>query len=198
MKCSQCENEAFFTVGEEDKQAPLCIDHYTKFFNVIKQRDIMLKQEMNWLEDYMQYTIGLSPSPPRYDVTQVHSTINTGDVVLNNISVDRSVIGVVNTGNVEKIDSAITIMKESGEEELSVAIQSLSEAVLTNQEADSEVKKEILDILSVLSSQAVMPTDSRNSSAMQILIKRLGNLVNSIKTLGGIWDTVSQFIENAF
>jgi len=198
MKCSQCENDAFFTVGEKDKQSPLCIDHYAKFSNVIKDRDTMIKQEINYLEDYMGYIMGLTSTPPRYDVTQIHSTINTGDVVLNNISVDRSVIGSVNTGNVERIDSAITIIKQSGEEELSEAIQKLSEAVLTNQEVDSEVKKEILDILSVLSSQAVMPNESRNSSAMQTLINRLGTLYNSIKTLKGIWETLSQIVENAF
>lgn len=198
MKCSQCKNEALFTVGEEGKQTPLCLDHYTKFFNIIKDRDTMLKQEMNYLEDYMQWVVGLTSTPPRYDATQIHSTINTGDVVLNNISVDRSVIGVVNTGNVEKIDSAITIMKQSGEEDLSEAIQRLSEAVLTNQEADSELKKEILDILNVLSSQAVMPVENRSSSAMQILIKRLGNLYNSIKPLKEIWETLSKIIENAF
>ena len=47
MKCSQCKNEAFFTVGEEENQAPLCIDHYAKFINVIGERDRILQQEMN-------------------------------------------------------------------------------------------------------------------------------------------------------
>ncbi len=113
MKCSQCSNEALFIVGEKDKQAPLCIDHYSKFINVINEKNSMLQQEMNWLGDFMEYTVGLSPNPLRYDVTRVISTIKTGDFVLNNINVDRSSIGVINTGNVEKIDSAITVMKNS-------------------------------------------------------------------------------------
>ena len=55
---------------------------------------------------------GLPRLFPRYKVSS--PVYYKGDLILNNINIQNSNVGVINTGNVESIDVSLTFLKEQG------------------------------------------------------------------------------------
>jgi hypothetical protein len=125
---------------------------------------------MNFLMDQIQDTVGVPRFGPRFPERRPPVTVS--GMTLNNITVDGSTIGVLNTGNISMIDSSVTALNTSGKEEIGLAIQLLTQSVL-NCKATAETKDEILEILSVISGEATQPPEKRRSRAIRPLLHRL-------------------------
>ena len=108
-KCYQCSKSALFLAGEK-QNIPLCLDCYEKFQNILEAQRIAFMQEVNYLADMIDMSSGLYGFTPRYKIPP--PIVNQRQITMNNIKVDRSVIGVINTGRVEQIDVAIDYIKQ--------------------------------------------------------------------------------------
>ncbi len=195
MKCYQCGKPAMFIVGPEGKQVPLCLDCNEKFQRIMAQQRDGLERQMNFLMDYMDMVTGIPTPRPRFpnrDIIQVQNP------TFHNISIDKSTIGVLNTGTIQTVDSAVTVLQESGAEEISGAILQLTQAILTSNEIQNESKNDILEILSLLATEATVSENKRRSKAMKPLIAQLSNLVGIASGLGSIWDRVKPILEAFF
>ena len=195
MKCHQCEKPAMFLVGEEGSRVPLCLDCNLKLVQTVAAQNDMLVEQMNYLTDAREATSGLSgilPRIPRRNVVQI------GDITLNNIKVDRSVIGVLNTGTIQTVDSAVTALRGSGEEALGSAITELSQAILSTPDVPDDVKTQMLEILSFLSTEATAPKEKRRATTMRTLWERLASLISDVDKLIQTWDRVGPILKLAF
>ncbi|MDE2059349.1 MAG: hypothetical protein KGL31_00670 [candidate division NC10 bacterium] len=174
---------------------PLCLDCNLKHVQLITMQNEMLERQMNYLTDYMGMIVGLPGLGPRFPERK---SVTIGGVTLNNIKIDRSTIGVVNTGSIETVDSAVTVLRHSGDPQLATAILELSQAVLNSSALIADTKAKIVDILSVLASEATAPKGRRRLAAIGPLLQEIATLVGGAAGLAEIWDRVRPILEAAF
>ncbi len=121
MKCHNCGKPASFQIEADDGVLRLCIDCNLKYEyarSLEYQRDAHLLNQLSAAFDAVSGIPGLAPRVP---IPQMQP-IPISDMTINNINVDNSVIGVLNTGNIEKVDTAVTVLKQSGEDPAATAI----------------------------------------------------------------------------
>ena len=195
MQCSNCSKNAIFLVGKEDARIPLCLDCNVKYQQMLATQNESLERQINFLMDQMEASTGLYGIAPRYPPRQV---VNMGNVILNNIKVDHSTIGVLNTGNISTVDAAVTTLKQSDEGSAAETFVRLTEAVASNPDLSPETKNQILELLSLLSTEATAPKANRRSGTMLVLLEQLGKLMKSASTLAQLWTQYAPAIQQLF
>ena len=193
MKCHQCNNPAMFKVGEEG--IPLCLECKLKLSQVMSMEREENERMLNYLSDQMYDIVSLPPLGPRFPAKK---TICLGDVVLNNIKVDNSRIGVLNTGNIETVDMSVTSLNQSGNAELGNAIKELTNAVVASEELQNDIKNQLIEILSVISSEATAPPERQRKGVINVLIKQLKNMLSVSTELTQLWSIWGPIIMAAF
>ncbi|SRR5712692_1928128 len=163
--CSQCGKPAVVLMGDH----PVCVDCNLKIAQANQIRDRMLRQRHNDLIAQAEAVTGLYGVIPRYDLAE--PVIHHGPITLHNIKVDGSVVGVINTGDVERIDSALTNIEMSGNAELQKVLREFTQAVLNQQGMDTLLRNEILEQLAVLTSQVTLPTHERKHGVVKAILK---------------------------
>ena len=103
--------------------------------------------------------------------------------VFNNIKIDHSTVGVVNTANVHTIDVAISHLNQAGKTEASDLFRELTENVVNDQDIDRKNIDEYLDIVAYLSDQAAAAAKDRKKGLIKAAIDELINRAwpNAIK-----------------
>ena len=129
-KCSQCEKPAIGTIGDN----PLCLEHFSMMQSVLSRTDVRDIDHMNSLVDEIESIAGVPagtlPRQRRPSPTPIH----TGPMTLNNIKINGSVVGAVNTGVVRQLDVAMSNVRNSGNTEVFEALQKLTQAVMDSRE----------------------------------------------------------------
>lgn len=168
MKCYQCPKPAMYQVGEQN--IPLCLECYFKF-SQINQRELENHERMmNYLVDEMDVVTGLPSMGPRFPPRP--QPIQIGDLEMNNISVNNSIVGTINTGSIGSVDQSITALNHLGEASTAQAIKALTEAILQSGDLSRNQRNELIEILSVLSKEAATPPESRENSVAQTLLDK--------------------------
>jgi hypothetical protein len=131
--CSQCSEKP--AIGEVAGQ-PLCVDCYTKLQNAHVAEQNARTQHMRHLMSLINYYGGLMDSisglGPLSPPIQIPSMPATGPVTLNNIKLDNSVVGAINTGNARDIDVNLDQLRAAGLDKLGDAIGALTQALSRN------------------------------------------------------------------
>lgn len=195
MKCHNCSNQAMFLVGPEDARCPLCLDCHAKFVQTLALQNDMLEREMNYLVGMAEATVGFPGILPRFPQRQV---VQMGDITLNNIKIDRSTIGVLNTGTIGTVDAAVTALQQTGDTASAQIFKSLTEAVARDRQLTPETKNQILDLLSLLSTEATAPRERRRSGAMLPLLEKLSNLLSGAAALAQLWAQYGPALQRLF
>lgn len=195
MKCYQCDKKAMFLVGNDDKQVPLCLDCRLKFVQMLSKQNEMLEREINYLTASMESIVGLPPFLPRFPEKII---IQEGDITLNNIKIDKSTIGVLNTGNIESIDMAVTCLHQGGNDKIGKAILELSEAILKQNEINDGLRNQLMELISAIATEATAPKKSQRKTILRPLIGELSTLIRGITVLNQIWQKVQPIIESLF
>lgn len=95
--------------------------------------------------------------------------IHRGPMHFHTINVDRGVVGVINTGNVKKMEVALNDIKNQNPE-LEQKLKEFTEAVLREASLSVEAKNDIVEQLSVLTAHMAMPQKSRVSTVIKALV----------------------------
>jgi hypothetical protein len=183
-----------FAVGPEGSRVPLCLECNLKLVQMTTMQNDMLEHQMNFLMDEMDMVTGIRTGP-RFPERRI---VQMGRVTLNNIRVDRSTIGVLNTGTIQSVDNAVTALHQSGDRDLSRAILELTQAVLASTEAERDMKNNIVEVLSILSTEATAPRERRRSKAMWPLLEQLATWVSMVPGLIEVWHRVEPVLRSAF
>ena len=115
------------------------------------------------------------------------------EVLMSEVNITNSTIGVLNTGQMNNIKSiAVNIGKlnDSGLKEVAAAINALADAVAVSTELTDELRSSTLDQLESLSQQALLPEKERMKRGV---LKALGTALSlTLSAVGGlaeIWST---------
>ncbi len=195
MKCSQCNNNAIVIVGGH----PLCINCFYKLKEIQQMEDQKYMQEMNYLMDMAEYTAGIYGVLPRYNIRPQHSSNIDKPFTFNNINISDSVVGSLNLGEAKKIDVSIEMFKNSHNNEIIAPLKEFTEAVIKEQKLNKELKNEILEQLSFLSSQANLPENKKaKKSIAKPLFNRIKEAVQLLPSLISLWEKLQPLLEQHF
>jgi hypothetical protein len=119
------------------------------------------------------------------------------ELTFNNINVDRSTIGAINTGFVSNLDTSITVMQDLGQQELALNIKELTQAILDSKDINASIKDEINELLQFLVAQATFPPENRLVGVAKNIVGRIRELIIISPALLTIWDKVEPLIKTA-
>lgn len=193
MACSQCGKPA--AIQYEDKLL-LCVDCDLKFQQARQIEHDRNVQVVNHLLDQMESRIGVSGVLPRYQVPK--PTIQTGPVTQHNIHIHDSVVGAVNTGNIQEMNVALDRVQLGGSPELASALQKLTEAVLASPDLTPEKKTAAVQHLSHITDQAALPKDKRQSAIGTTILEGFERIISVSSSLLAIWETVKPLVGKLF
>ena len=173
----------------------LCIDCQLKMEQVKARQNEESERMINYLSDQMSSIAGIPPMGPRFPERKI---IHTEGTILNNINIRDSQIGVVNTGYVQTIDAAVTTIREHGNGPLSDALSRLTEAVVAESQLDDARRKEVLELISTISSEASLPERNRRKSIIRPLVSEIGQMLQGTAAALAIYDRVLPLLKLLF
>jgi hypothetical protein len=175
-----------YQVGEES--IPLCLNCYFKLSQINQQEAETHERMLNYLSDEMDEIVGLPSTGPRFPPRP--QPVYVGGVKLNNISVNNSVVGTINTGSISNIDQSISALIQLGEQGIAEAIKEFSEGILQSNDLTRNQLNELIEILSVLAKEAATPQESRENTVVQTLLEKamkITSLANDITDVCQKW-----------
>jgi hypothetical protein len=171
MKCQQCERPGFYEVG--DKSIPLCVECCSKVVETQSKLEeanfrkfLMNAAMLNQANDEMDRIIPLGSGGGRIPVAEIAGAFRRGSVY-NNINVSNAQIGVINTGDLAKIDAAITMTAGSDADAAGRRLKDLTQAIVNANDIADENKNELVELIQALSEQIV--TSRKKSVIMSLM-----------------------------
>ncbi len=188
--CGQCSRPAIAAVGG----AALCVDCYYRF-EVARTLSFRIAAiGMNHAAAEIDAVTGLRNFTPRIQVPD----IPRGPVILNNIKVDNSVVGSINTGNVQSIDVSVTVLKEAGKGKISDALKALAEAIANSHAITAADKDSMLDQVAFLSEQAVAAAKDRRPGMIQAAFASITQGATAVSAIATAWVVAEPLLKACF
>ncbi len=188
--CSQCGRPAV-AIGVN---LPLCVGCYYQL-QVAQTLGLRIAAiGLNHAAAELDFATGLRNFTPRMEVPD----IPRGPVILNNIKVDNSVVGSINTGNVEKIDVSITYLKEAGNDQISVALKALAEVIANTTAIPAPEKNDLLDQVAYLSEQAVAAAKDRRRGTIKAAFAAITQGSSAVAAVATAWKTAAPLLRSYF
>ena len=97
-----------------------------------------------------------------------------------------------------QVDTAKSVIGQHGDPQLAETIKTLTEAIIADPGINQDGKKEAVEILSVLSSEATVPKEQRKTSIAKPLIDRLRELLGDAANIATIVQAALPIIAAAF
>jgi hypothetical protein len=123
----------------------------------------MLNQSM----DDMDMAVGIRLGGGRIPVAEMARAMQRSNVY-HNINVNNSQVVVINTGDLAKIDAAITLSQGSDVEGVAAALKSLTETIVKSDDVEPDSKKELIELITALSEEIVR--SKKKSVIMSLLV----------------------------
>jgi|SRR5688572_29938769 hypothetical protein len=200
MRCHQCERPAFYRLTEN--APPLCVACADVAQSIEDRRQSIVDRQ--WLQnaamlnlslDEMDAAVGgICPSSGRVPVDAI-ARVMMGNGTLNNIHVTNSNVGLLNTGNVRKIDAAITIAQGTDADQIAHQLRQLTQAILDVKGLESSRKDSLLELVQSLSDQIVR---ERKQSVIMALLKSIEDRAQGLAAISTIVEGLTAAIRNLF
>lgn len=187
--CSQCSRPAILSIED----LPLCVPCYYQF-QVAQTLGFRIQAiGLNHASAEMNYMTGLGQSP-RMQVPD----IPRGPVILNNIKVDNSIVGSINTGNVQSIDVSVTVLKEAGNVQVSEALKVLAEVIANDKAIPVPDKNQMLDEVAYLGEQAVAAAKDRRPGMIQAAFASIAQGAGAVAAVATAWQAAAPLLKSYF
>jgi hypothetical protein len=142
----------------------------------------------------MDYITGIGPISPQMQVPDIPQ----GPKILNNIKVDNSVVGAINTGTVQKIDVAVSVLKDAGSKDISEALTLLAQAIANAAELDAAQKNETLEQISFVAAQAAAAAPDRKPALVLPILSAIGKVAGVAGSALEAWNHAFPLIKSYF
>jgi CCR4-NOT transcriptional regulation complex NOT5 subunit len=157
---------------------------------------------INYLQDSIAYTTGVPGStPPRIQIPV--PIVNNAPVTQNthnNIHVENSVVGSINTAQVGRINVAMNDISNGNDESVKLAIKTITEAMVNSSELEGATKDQLLEQMAFIAEQASLPVASRQRSVVVPVLSAISASLSGVASLATIWsqwgDNLSNFFSN--
>jgi hypothetical protein len=172
----------------------LCVDCYHKF-EVARTLGFRLAAiGLNHAAAEMDSVAPWGPPTPRMQVPDIPK----GPIILNNIKVANSVVGSINTGNVESIDVSITYLRNAGSQKISDALKQLTEAIVNDGTIAKPEKDQLVDQVAFLSEQAVVAVKDRRPGMIKATLGALDHAAPTISAVAAVWTAAAPLLKTYF
>jgi len=175
---------------ETKKGAQLCLSCYGQLEDLrLRQAEASFRDQLvnmamiNHAEQSMAAQVGMNLSPHELiPVAAIAAAAAARNTRMTNINITGAQVGVLNTGDLAKIDAAVTITKGSDAEELGMAIKALTEAVVQTPDMKAEVKREVGELLAALTDQVA------GKRSKPVAMQVLKGIEERAKGVNAVWD----------
>jgi hypothetical protein len=117
---------------------------------------------------------------------------------MNNIKIEGSTIGVLNTGTIQTVDAAVTVLNKSGEQDAAGALTRVTEAIVKSDQISEADKNQLLELLSLVSTEATAPKEKRRAGAMRAIFGQISSLVSGTAAVAELWHKCQPVIKSLF
>lgn len=169
-----------YQVGEQN--IPMCLNCYAKMAHIQQQQLENHERMLNYISDEMDMSMGIGPMGPRFP--QRPRPAHVGDIRLNNISVNNSVVGTINTGSIGSLDQSISTLTQLNQPDLAQAFKELSEAILRSGDLTQNQRNELIESLNAISREAATPTEQRQNTVALSLLERAERITSIANDVG--------------
>jgi hypothetical protein len=171
-QCSQCNRPAMYEVGGH----PLCLEHHALAQNIELRRLEALERQADRALEQMEWTTGVQlPRRPR---APLPAPVIVQGSTFHHINIQGSNVGVVNTGRLSQVDTAISVIGQQGDPQLAGALKTLTDAVVASAALTATAKQEAIEILSTIGIEATAPAPQRRGGVARALLARLKELLS--------------------
>lgn len=174
---------------------PLCLNCYEKFSRINQADLTLLAAYQNQLLDDMDELTGI-PSYARYKIPQ--PIIYKDNKMQNFIKVDKSIIGLINTGTLNSLNQSMNNINNNINPELASMLSIFTKAILESKEIEENNKNQILEELDFITEQISLPDKLRKKSLAKKTFNSLKETLHLSASLITIWQTIEPFINKIF
>ena len=179
ITCQECGKPAMYQLTTGVLICLQCIDRFQ-----FEQNAAMI----NFLLGKMKSSTG--GSPLKIPKLVLHHQL----VTFNNIRVDHSIVGAINTGQAQAIDVGLSYVKQNGDPALSEMFQEFVQAVLDNRELDQVTRKAIIEQLSFLISQLLAKPEQKRAAIVGAVFKSIKEALSAFSDLVTLWEKLEPFL----
>jgi hypothetical protein len=195
VPCDQCGKPA---IGPVEK-VNVCIDCYSRWqaANLEKVRLLMTLQ--NQTMDEMDWMLGLPRSGPRYTIPAPSPVIaSRGPMTFHNISVSNSVVGAINTGNVQRIDVNIDNIRQrgAGGEKLAEDLKQFTQAIVDDKQLPEQEKRDAIEQMAFVTDQVQTKPAERNRGVISAVLSGINTAVSASNGLVTLWQHLHPMLHN--
>jgi hypothetical protein len=169
--------------------AAFCLDCGERVNQMIQQNMSQLDGMIDFLTGHMEMATGI----PMPRMRQRQPIIQTPSV--NTIHIDRSVVGSVNTGTIEKLDVTLSNAQIEGGAELADAMRQFAEAVLSSGSLSASQKESLLHEIEYVTSEMQKPAEARNDPVLRRIVSIVGETAATVATLASAWGVVERMLK---
>jgi hypothetical protein len=119
-------------------------------------------------------------------------------MVLNNIRIDNSVVGSINTGNVRAIDVSLTHLRGVGNDTARDGLKALTEAIINDTSMPNAQKNELIEQVAFLSEQATVHPEMRKPGLIKPTLSALNEAAGTVQSIAGAWEIVAPILRSLF
>ena len=188
MKCNQCERPGLYQYGDG---VELCLSCHSQVEDLrLRADESSFRQQLinmamiNDAHDQMDAAVGFSVSTARMPVTAIAAAAAARNTRMTSINITGAQVGVLNTGDLAKIDAAVTLTKGSDAEEFGAAIKALTEAVVQSHDMQTGTKREVGELLAALTEQVA---GKRSKPVAMTVLKGIEERTTGVNA---VWDLV--------
>jgi hypothetical protein len=192
MPCSQCNRPAMYSLN--DGKIALCLDCWHKWQSAMYMQYLMAAAAQNQALDDMEMISGVRLGGGRIPVAALADAMNKGSTY-NNITISNSTVGVLNTGDLARIDAAITLTEDSDVEPIGEAIKALTQAIIDAKDIDQKGKQELADLVQSLAEQVV---GARKKSVIMSLLRSIEERAKGYVALSAVAKQLMDIVTSIF
>ena len=193
MPCTQCGRPAFYKIEVEGGAHTLCLSCWVTFEDVQFRKWMQSSAMLNFSLDEMDAVVPVGPMGGRIPVAEIARAASRSKT-FNNIQITNSTVGVINTGNLAKIDAAITISKGTESEEFGARLKDLTDAILRDTALDNQLRQEMIELVQAISDQVIV-SKTPSKAVVSTLFDKLkelasgaGAITDAAQKLKEVWD----------
>jgi hypothetical protein len=183
MKCCQCPRLALYDIGDGKRSVPLCLACYAVAEDVNFRNWLKAAAMLNQASDELDARLPFGPPSGRIPVSDI-ARATSGSRTYNNINISNSKVGVLNTGNLARIDAAITMSQGTELEEFGARLKDLTDTIISASELNSQLRQEMVELAQAISDQAI-GSKSPSKTVISTLFERLRQIASDATSIVG-------------
>jgi hypothetical protein len=177
-------------IGDRGQEQPLCIACWSLVEDIQFRKWLQLSAMSNQALDDMDAMMPFGSSGGRIPVSDIARAASRSRTY-NNIHITNSSVGVLNTGNLARIDAAITMSVGTETAEFGARLKDLTDAIVNDSALNAELKQQMIEVVQAISDQAI-GNKKPSEVVVTTLFGRLRDLASNATVIAGAVEKLHQ------